>query len=62
MMKVEITRTEAEHLVDLLEDNPAPCTTNVTWRLDLADQLRAQFGMVGRDGSPNKQVQERNQG
>ena len=45
-IQIHISRQEAEDLVDLLEKEPV----RSTWRLELADQLRLEFGMAYRDG------------
>ena len=38
-------RTEAEELVDLLED----CDESIGWRFSLADDIRRLFGMGARE-------------
>ena len=41
--KIKIDRNVAEYLVDLLED-ASPCKCG-TWRIDLSDGIRREFGM-----------------
>lgn len=53
-IQISISRQEAEELVDLLEDNRSVAP----WRLDLADQLRWEFGMSYRDADTNEIVNQ----
>lgn len=43
-LELELTRQQAESLTDLLEDISNPDVED--WRIDLADIVRAHFGMI----------------
>jgi hypothetical protein len=49
MITIRLFRTEAENLMDLLED--CDPKKEGTWRFDIADQIRETFGMCTRERS-----------